>query len=631
MSTVVIASGTDAFVTSQVPKANFGDWAYPFTQNHPGSIASILLHMPGIPVGVVVLSATLSVPTRTINISGASTSVNVSAIATSWSDAQVTYATIPAGVGVTVTTSIPNTVADGDTISLDVTALVQAIAAGQANYGWFVRNTGITDSLSVYGFDSGHESWTLTIEVSDVPVAPTQMTPEGVVSLNKWVCQLGDADDIAQIRVQVDPAANSASPAFDSGWVATTTPTLDLATTTYTGLADGASTWWRAAFKTSTGATSDFGDWVQDTRHVKPAIVMDSPPAGLVYDSTPTIEAHLSPAGSSTTRWQVRLLSATDASKVLYDSGGDITGATLSHTIPHRYRNKVVVATDGAYRLQVYCWDRSDRVGSYGDPPHLLVDETMTVDVDGTVTAPSGLVVSQPAPGVPDVLLHFTAAADPDYFTVERRDGTAWAKIPFQIAPDDARISPGVFEWVDASASPNMPHSYRVRAHVGGRQSANSVSATLTPYVEGVWIRSNFGTVTFNEDDIDNIKQTDKRISYALPYAFEDVDVIGAVAGYSVDNAKFSIDSRDLGGWTQDVDAACVVLEEIRQHPHQPVQLIWGTRSIPVYLRGLSVAPASSMIPDRDREHSVSFGFFQTDDVQQAGFGVGYYGAGTYY
>jgi hypothetical protein len=358
---------------------------------------------------------------------------------------------------------------------------------------------------------------------------------------------------------------------------------------------------------------------------------MDSPPATLVYDSTPTIEAHLSSGSSSTTRWQVRLIDAVNSSKVLYDSGADITGATLSHTIPHRWRNKVVMPDDGNYRLIVKCWDRSDRVGSYGDQPYILVDKTIQLDTDGTVAAPSGLEVSQPLAGAPDVLLHWTATADPDYFTAHRLDGTEWSKIPFQIMPDDARVEPGVYEWVDATASPNVPHSYRIRAHVAGKQSAACPQASITPPVVRVWMRSEFGTVMLHGDDIDNIKQTDARTTYQLPYAYEDVDVIGAIRGYSADSVSFVIDTRPLNGYIQDVDEARAILEQIRQHPHKPVQLVFATVSIAVYLRGLSVTPYSKMRPDRDRTHTVSFGFFQTNDVQQAGYDVGYYDAGLYY
>lgn len=630
MGTTVLASGIDTYVNGFNGAANYASAAYPAVRSSSVIEKATLVQVPGIPVGAAILSATLTVPVRSAVLAGST--LLIAQVAQTWSVSKVTWNTTPATVGIPVSMSVPATAAEG-TISMDVTALVQAISSGASNFGWklYLDTVGTIQDIFFYGFDSGHESWTLTVDVSDLPTTPTDLVPAGVISLDKWVCQIGDADDIAQIRVEVDPAASS-TPAFDSGWVATTTPTLDLATTSYAGLADGSSTYWRAAFKTSTGATSEFSDWVQVTRAVKPTLVMDNPPAGLVYDSTPTIEAHIEqPAGTTvgdaSTRWRVRLLSATDASKVLYDSGGDITGATLAHTIPHRWRNKPVIGADGGYRLRVYCWDRSDRVGSYGDAPYELVDETMTVAVDGTVAAPSGLVVSQPATGVPDVVLHWTASADPDYFTAVR-DGV---KIPVRIEPDDARISPGVFEWVDASAEPNANHVWRIRAHVGAKHSDPSVSASLTPVVAGVWLRSSFGTVLLFGSDIDSIKQSDKRITYNLPYAFEDVDVIGAVSGYSVDSLTLAIDNRPLEGWTQDVDAARTILEEVRQHPNLPVQLIWGTVSIPAYLRGLSVAPYSKMLPAKDRRHAVTFGFFQTDDVQQAGFGVGYYGAGTYF
>ncbi|GAB2970323.1 DNRLRE domain-containing protein [Nocardioides montaniterrae] len=634
MAELILDAGVDTWVVQPYPDTTRDVAKYPVIQN---SLRRTLVQINGLdrlPSTAVILSATLSCPARgawdpqLVSVQA----LGLNADGSQWRVARATWNNQPGVVGSAVATSI-SALDDGDAVDLDVTALAQAIVLGQANYGWRIFTDNAATQSSFYGFDSGHESWTLMVEYTLSPEAPAQLTPQGVVGIAKPVFQVDDQDDLAQMRVQIDDDMLG-TPLYDSGWGGVTGPALDSARTdlpggAYSGLADGMMRYWRVAVKTTDGAESDFSEWVQITRDVKPTLAVDSPTGGTTRSSTPTVTAHLSPAGTADTRWRVRVLAATTPD-VLWDSGTALQGATLTAKVPRKWRGKTVLAEDVSYRFEVSVLDRPDRVGSYGDPQWITSTQTVLLDHDASEAIPSGLVASQPTVGAPDVLLHFTRSATPDYFEVQRSEaGGNFKTLPYEINPADALYDALTWEWVDVTAPPNTTLTYRVRAVTNDNSSPWSVTDTLTPEVKGMWIRSGYGSIVLDGDTLDAIKQVTKRVTYNLPYAYEDVDIIGAVGGYAADSLDLSIDNRDPD--YQSVDDAREILEEVRKHPEQPVQLVWGTVSIPAYLRDLSVAPASDSVSAlRDRKHAVSFGFFQTDDAAETGYGAAYYDVGVY-
>lgn len=236
-----------------------------------GSERFIALWMPlGGVVNRTVLSATLSAP---VFGSWLDQDIAVRPFAAAWSAETLTYNNAPAVTGSPVWSGATGALVDGDRVEWDVLPLVQAIANGDPNYGWRVHTT---DDVRFYGFDSG-SGWTLTVELSDVLPEPTGLTPVGVVSVPAWVAQVDLVDDVAAVQVQVDPAADEVSPAFDSGEVPSTVPELDLAATAYAGLADGAATSWRLRLKTGDNLWSEWSDWVEVERAVKPTLTLTSP------------------------------------------------------------------------------------------------------------------------------------------------------------------------------------------------------------------------------------------------------------------------------------------------------------------------------------------------------------------
>jgi len=762
-----VTTGRDTWVSQLSPNTVNADGRYPAIKGGGTDAFYVLLFMPlsaARIAGRTILSATLSIP---VQGNWVTQTVAAQAIATSWGIAGTNWNNKPGVTGATASSGSTGALAAGARFEITVTALVQAIADGQPNYGWRLTTNQSTDRSTIRGFDSGLASWTLNVEVSDAPLTPSNLSPAGVIGIAKPVLMVDESDDIAQINVQVDASASSPFD-YDSGWVATTIPQLDLATVTanalpasqgnagtfdtditgwtgsnatlarvttptqagagalrmtassaasmtaassnaaadlvpvtpgqtlhvegysraatatrdtqvdiqwydstptllststgtastnstssyglrtvtavapasavyarprltvtspasgeqhywdtvtintgsayYAGLADGETTNWRARVKAADGSASAWSDWAEITRHVKPSMVMDNPSGSAIWNPTPDITAHLSPAGDTDTRWQVIITAVADPTDVRYNSGDALTGATLDHRVPLRWNGRRVMYDDGTFRLVVKAWDRSDRVPSPGDTTFVRTIVTVTLDVDGTITAPNTLTATQATTGYPEVLLAWQRASDPSWFTI-RRDGVHLATVDV----DDYRTSAGHWAWVDWTAEPNVTHTYYVRAvtDVSGvkKQSVNSNSATTATTVKSVWLRSDFGDVELFGSSV-SAAQVDKRQTFEMPYRSENVDIVTAIGGME-GSASLCIDNRP--GATS-VDTVRTILENLRQAPETDVRMVWATQNRWVHLRGLSVVPAEDIVPARNRKHEVTFGFFEIDE-----------------
>src|SRR5215510_4105609 len=135
------------------------------------------------------------------------------------------------------TVAAPKTSAAFD---VDITATVQQMVAGTiANNGFYASISGST-ALRIRGTkaSSGAPSFHVTYTVP--PAAPANLEPSAAaVPVDKPVLMFDADPNVTALEVQIDPAANTAAPAWDSGTVNTTGGLLDLSGTTYPGLAEG--------------------------------------------------------------------------------------------------------------------------------------------------------------------------------------------------------------------------------------------------------------------------------------------------------------------------------------------------------------------------------------------------------
>jgi hypothetical protein len=387
----------------------------------------------------------------------------------------VTWNTKPAVTDVTHTQA-KSGIAYGEWWDVDVTSDVQGFIAGtKVNYGWRLFPSSGT-VMKLLGSAATVRQPYLEITYIIPPKVPTNLSPAGgSVATGFPVLTFTVGSDTLSIQAQVDPAADSVTPDFDSGEYPATAGVLDLAATDmpgglYAGLADGSTTYWRARSKNSYG-WSGWSAWVSFSRNDLDAVTLLSP-TDPDADGTPPF---LWSFAGTQTAWQATLMDADG--KVLDDSGaqaGTDTGWTPT---------KGLAANGDQGTARVRVWDDVTRIATPGVAAYSEVTLDFTVAFDGAVDPMDTLSAAQ-APNAPGVVLTGTRAAGiPDEVAVFR-DGVQVARFPgtdiFTTATD--------FSWTDWTAPLNAAATYRLAPVVSGAVASGGPTATITPVAKGLWL-----------------------------------------------------------------------------------------------------------------------------------------------
>lgn len=228
MSTETVRSGMDTWASSGYPAlAHPGESALKVRSGI--AMAYLWLRSP-VPLGATVTSATLTLTAR--GASNGSRTVGVRRVAASWKASKLNWNNAP-GVGPSEVTKAISTLADGDAVTFDVTAFVQAWADGLPNYGLRLTTTG-ANTHQFYAFNSANGA-TLTVTWADNPGQPTDLRPSEAATSKALPYVTFDYTDVsgntelAAVRVQVSDTESFASPVYDSGEVLTLSSGLDLA------------------------------------------------------------------------------------------------------------------------------------------------------------------------------------------------------------------------------------------------------------------------------------------------------------------------------------------------------------------------------------------------------------------
>lgn len=603
MGSAIVTSGKDSWVGSGNPNRTHHK-APRLRLAQDSALAYVFLKSP-VPRGSTVVSATLQLYIAG-SYSGAKTfKARRVASRFDWSD--LTWNNRPGVTGASQPTATITGGTDGQLVELDVTNHLQTVANGSRHYGWRIETDSST-AHRIYSFDSDNPPRLLVVH-SGPPGTPTDLAPAGVVSVAKPVLtftapDLTGEDDIAALRIWIDPTAPGSSPAFDSGEIATTVPELDLTTTAYAGLADGGTTQWKVRWKNSAGVWSDWSDWATFSRVNKPALTITTP-SGLetVTTVTPPLEATL---GSGTLKaWMIRIVDPNDPSRIIAESGKrQATGNTFSWTPPKR-----VLQDDTTYQARFFAWDDVARVATPGDPRYILAARNFFVDDDAAVTAPV-LTAVDDSTALPVMQLTFTRSVAPDSFTVYR-DGKV---VDADVDPDDITIGTGTYRWTDYDASWMEPHTYAVRAVASGVQSpkSNTITETLTP--SDVWIMDPDRGLSFmlSGIGIDNWERIDQAGEYEVLGADYAVVIKAGSSGY---RGAFQGSLRAAHGRT--ITSLRADLAAIQAKRVRPVLLRAANLSIPVILLDLSCLPhpETSELGPRDL---VKFRFREAPAVEDA-------------
>lgn len=354
---------------------------------------------------------------------------------------------------------------------IDVTADVQGFVSGtKANYGW--RITSSSSTLHKWkGSTADVRQPYLQVTYIIPAKVPSGLSPAGgAVATDKPVLTFAVGSDTLSVQVQVDAAADSVSPDFDSGEISATAGVVDLGATSYTGLADGSSTYWRARAKNAYG-WSAWSSWVQFSRNDPDTVTLTDPTATPADGSPPFVWTF----GGTQTAWQATLLDADG--KVLDDSG--VQAGTDTDWTPTR--GLVANGAQGTARVRV--WDDVTRIATPGVPAYSEDTVDFTVAFDGTVAPMDTLSATQTA-GSPGITFTGTRAAGiPDEVAVFR-NGVQVDRFP----GTDIFTSSTDFEWTDWSAPLNKEAVYRLAPVVNGAVASGGPTETLTPTGLGLWL-----------------------------------------------------------------------------------------------------------------------------------------------
>lgn len=438
MTTTRLSRPIDSWVSESKPAANNAEALKLVMSNQTDDIKEAYLFFGGGPrPGVFVVEATLTVFNR--GTWSGSPTLTARAIIEPWKESTLTWRRRPDTTGTNAATLSPGALTPGEQLDFDVSAMVRTafLGSGSPFFGFRLTTTG-TDDRPLHSSEAADPDLRpyLTIVYSTAAAVPFDLVPGdgSVVSVAEpvlaWAQFDIDGDDQAAFRVQLDPAADGDSPAFDSGWITSPDPELDLADTSYSGLALNASDQWRVQTEDTTGQQSEWSEWAEITRTGKGTLTIDAPTSA-VEEATPTIittldgqdqaalryiiAEQLPDSGVWRERWDTGRFLAPAADGVAYESevpsvGEEVTIGGRKIAFPP------ITKRDTPYRLTVYSWDDvENRVHTPGDPPYTTdsVEFTWVVSADAP-DGPSTLTCVQDADNGPGVRCSWTRAAVPD-------------------------------------------------------------------------------------------------------------------------------------------------------------------------------------------------------------------------
>lgn len=608
MTNAIVRSGLDAYVLSAYPNANYA--ASTRLRADSGEAESFVFFKSPVPRNATVTSATL----RFRNAVAQTGSVTVSAqrIGASWKARRLTWNNKPGVVGSAASATIVNPTTS-DWFEIDVTTQLQTIANGAANYGWKIATT-FTTLVRLYSLNAAQYKPQLVVEYTDKPDKPTGLVPNGglAVGLAKPVVQFsysdpGGNDALDAVQVQINATDVWTSPSFDSGWVTSTDPELDLAATAYAGLADAATTFWRVRVRDDAGGISDWSDSTSFSRDDRGTLTITSPaasPSNFVDEFTPPISWTFT--GETQKSYRVLIAKAARPSTWIYDSGR-ITSTSTSHTLPIKQDGRRVLMDDNSYIVQVRVWDTESRIATPGSPAYASASRTFTVAYDGTVTGATSLTATQPTIA-PWVQLDWSRTTTPDEWIIVRDNEVIYRAD----VGADLLVSGTSYRWTDRTARPLVQHTYKIRAVVNHKTASTVPTANITPSAEGIWLVDDDGTLEVTIGGADYQIQAAYGEDAAARVAIGAQTVARIVAGMRGLEGTISgpIRTTTLQTWDQQKSD----LLAMKAAPGTTYRLCFGDENIPVKLGEVSVSPDRSLNPT-NVTLAAAFSFWQDGDL----------------
>lgn len=360
------------------------------------------------------------------------------------------------GVAVSVTKTAP---AAGTEWRFALSTSLQAQVSAGLVLGWKVT-TSSTSEVRFYSPSAARSRPRVEWTYSTTPTAPTDLAPNGVVSLSKPTLTWLPPPGMTAFKVETSTDASTVD--WNSGWVTSAAAMLDLAATAFAG----GSRYWRVAARTS-GGDSPASAWAQFTVTAHGTVTFTSPTAS-VADGSPPMDATFSTTVAS---WRAEL--RTPEGVVLASSG--------VQPPPMMWVPDAGLTEAGDGEMHVWVTDALGRVASPGDPVETHAVKAFTFTPGGAGVGLDELVIEQ-SRGVPWVRLRGSrTAGTPDRVRVWRDD----VIVADVIGPE---VFDGTtFTFTDFTAPMGSRLRYRVDMQAAGSWSPLSKTVAIKPSCLGVW------------------------------------------------------------------------------------------------------------------------------------------------
>lgn len=609
----VIRAGNDAFVQSDKPKKSFGKQSrlrvgyvpavadnpsVPGDQSKPARrYESYLLLKNPAPRNATVLEATLILE-QSGAVSGSRT-IKVQPAASKWRADRIRWNSKPASSGPVTTLTKSNT-SSSTQWEFDVTEAVQSWTNGAANFGFRIWLDGNDAPVVFNSMNAAKERPRLMVRWTTRPEAPTLLKPSyGFVAAPKptLMCDFTDysgATNLIAMQVQIDTNGvfASGSPGFwDSGQVNVTEPTINLANTSFPGLADGQTMKWRCRVKDGDGLWSLWSDTVTLKRAAHPVVTITNPaPAASVIlrEFTPTITWTVS---KPQTHFRVTVSLATRPNDLLHDSG-KIADSDTEYTLPLGILERGV-----RYRVVVYAWDNIDREDTPGSPVYAWAPREFNLLFDPAIEPVPFLNVGTEE-DTPWVDLTFGVTEAAHSYTITR-DGKA---IAADVYEGDLPAGPTVngtrsMVFRDWTARPEIDHVYAVHPQIDDRLGADAPQVRFTPRAVGIWIAdpATGRVALLGGRDVVDTAQDDNAETFTV-YGSSDIvrSVMGLGGLTGVLNGAM-LRTRDGFTWLELEET----LMDFKSRPAAVFRLVFGDLNIPVILGDIRVVPHPQTLSGR--------------------------------
>lgn len=290
MGNQTVTTGTATYVVSGSTKNYDAEQQLVIRTGGVGTAYAYLFIKSPVPAGGVVLSAKLELFAHKTEATNTHV-VEVDRIKQAFSPSSVTFDKRPVGYYGDKRSATKVGVAPDKTLwSIDVTPHAQAWANGDVNYGWRLSAPNDTAARIFYSSNATNLALRprLVVVWADNPSKPINLSPAGARSVSftkptltaKYIDVSGSVT-LQAVRVQIAASAaalNANTPVWDSQEVITSAPELDLSTTSYPGLTDGQTVWWRIQMKDAAGLWSVWSDPVSFKRDAKGVLTLLNPP-----------------------------------------------------------------------------------------------------------------------------------------------------------------------------------------------------------------------------------------------------------------------------------------------------------------------------------------------------------------